>query len=130
MSKPDGLSPRTLTRMAIGLLLVGLAWRVARFLLRFPIWGDEAMLAVNFVWYDYAGLTQRLENCQIAPLLFLWAERAVLTTLGPGELGLRLLPFVAGTTALGLFWRLTSLFLNPLARLFAVGFLAVAIWPV
>jgi hypothetical protein len=116
--------------MALALLLLGLAWRILRYVLRFPIWGDEVMLAMNFVWFDYAHLTQRLEHCQVAPLLFLWGERAALCWLGPGELALRLLPFLAGAAALGLYWRLTGLVLEPLGRLCAVGFLAVAIWPV
>jgi hypothetical protein len=124
------LSPRLLTRLALALALLGLAWRILRYALRFPYWGDEVMLAMNFVWFDYGQLTQRLEHCQIAPLLFLWGERTVLCWLGPGELALRLLPFLACVSALGLYWRLTGLVLGPLARLFAVGFLAVAIWPV
>jgi hypothetical protein len=126
----DNLSPRLLTWMAVGLALLGLTWRVLRYALRFPYWGDEVMLAMNFVWFDYGQLTQRLEHCQIAPLLFLWGERTALCWLGTGELALRLLPFLAGVAALGLYWRLTGLLLDPLGRLFAVGFLAVAIWPV
>src|SRR5947209_2908901 len=125
-----GLSPRAMTRMAFALLLLGLLWRTVRYLLQFPIWGDEAMLALNFAWFDYGQLTQRLENCQIAPLLFVWGERTAYCLLGPGELSLRLLPFLAGVAALALYWRLTGLLLDPLGRLFAVGFLAVASLPV
>src|SRR5262249_10315579 len=95
-----------------------------------PMWGDEAMLAMNFAWFDYSQLTQRLENCQIAPLLFLWGERTAYTLLGPGELSLRLLPFLAGILSLVVYWRLTGLVLEPQARLFAVAFLAVASFPV
>jgi hypothetical protein len=119
-----------MTWMALALLLIGLAWRTVRYALRFPIWGDEAMLAMNLVWFDYGQLMQRLENCQIAPLLFLWGERAAWCWLGPGEWSLRLLPFLAGVASLALYWRLTGLVLGPPGRLFAVGFLAVAIWPV
>src|SRR4051794_16723875 len=86
------LSGRTMTRMALGLLLLGVLWRTVRYLLAFPIWGDEAMLAMNFVWLDYGELTRQLRNCQVAPLLFLWGERAAFSWLGPGELALRLLP--------------------------------------
>jgi hypothetical protein len=41
-----------------------------------------------------------------------------------------LLPFLAGLGSLFLFWRMARLTLPPLARTLAVGFLAVAIWPV
>jgi hypothetical protein len=125
-----GLSSRTATRLALGILLLGVAWRTVRYLLQFPFWGDEAMLAMNFAWFDFTQLTQRLENCQIAPLLFLWGERAAYALLGPGELSLRLLPFLAGIGSLLVYWRLTGLLLEPQARLFAVGFLAVANFPV
>jgi Dolichyl-phosphate-mannose-protein mannosyltransferase len=130
MPQTSDPSPRTLTGMALGLLLLGLLWRTVRYVLQFPIWGDEAMLAMNFVWFDYAALTQRLENCQVAPLLFLWGERTALCWLGSGELSMRLLPYLAGLGSLGLYWRLTGLILSPRARLFAVGFLAVASFPV
>jgi hypothetical protein len=125
-----GLSDRAATRLALWLLLLGLLWRTVRYLLQFPIWGDEAMLAMNFASLDYAQLTQRLENCQIAPLLFLWGERAAYCWFGAGELSMRLFPFLAGMLALVLYWRLTGLLLEPRARLFAVGFLAVAYFPV
>ena len=121
-----GLSDCTATRLALVLLAIGLTWRTVRYLLQFPVWGDEAMLATNLAWFDYGQLTQRLENCQIAPLMFLWGERTAYTWFGPSEYSLRLLPFLASVFALGVYWRLTGLLLNPQARLFAVGFLAVA----
>ena len=43
---------------------------------------------------------------------------------------MRLPPFLAGLAALGLFWRLASSILSPLAVLFAVGLLAAARWPI
>jgi len=116
--------------MASGLLLLGLLWRTVRYLLQFPIWGDEVMLASNFVHLDYLQLTQKLENMQVAPLLFVWGERLAFASMGPSILSLRLLPFLASGVSLVLYWRLTGLLLGPLARCFAVGFLAVAFFPV
>ena len=63
-------------------------------------------------------------------MLFLWGELTAFSALGPSELALRLLPFLAGMGGLLLFWRLAHLTLPPLGRTLAVGFLAVAIWPV
>ena len=40
------------------------------------------------------------------------------------------MPFLAGMTGLFLFWRLARRALPPLGSTLAVGFLAVAIWPV
>jgi hypothetical protein len=121
---------RTLRRLAFAVLAVGLCWRFIRYLLRFPIWGDEAMLCVNFLDHDYLGLTRELHNCQIAPVLFLWGEEAVLRWLGSSELAMRLPLFLAGLASLALFWRLARLTLSPLGHTLAVGILAVSVWPV
>lgn len=75
-----------------------------RYGLGFPIWGDEAFLATNFVQADFARLFRPLIYGQIAPLGFLWAELAASRLLGLSEWALRLLPFVAGCAALLLFW--------------------------
>lgn len=119
-----------LRRLTLLLLIVGVLWRVLRYLLCFPLWEDEAFICLNFLELDYLGLTRELRNCQVAPLLFLWGELTALRLLGPSEWSLRLLPFLAGMGSLFLFWRLTCRTLPPLARTLAVGFLAVAIWPV
>src|SRR5262249_18913682 len=90
----------------------------------------EASLALNLTGRDYAGLTAELDHFQVAPVLFLWAQKSVLTALGDSEWALRLLPFLASVAALLLFWRLAPDLLPPLAAALAVGFLAVARWPV
>jgi hypothetical protein len=121
---------RLLRRLMLLLIAVGVLWRVGRYLLRFPLWTDEAFLCLNFLELDYLGLTRQLRNCQVAPLLFLWGELTALRLLGPSEWAMRLLPFLAGLGSLFLFWRLARLALPRLARTLAVGFLAVAVWPV
>ena len=123
-------NPLFLRRLTLTLLAIGVLWRLLRYLLRFPIWDDEAFICLNFLELDYLGLTRELRNCQVAPLLFLWGELTSLRLFGPSELSMRLLPFLAGMASLFLFWRLARLTLPPLARPIAVGFLAVAIWPV
>ncbi len=119
-----------LRRLTLTLLAMGVLWRLIRYLLRFPIWDDEAFICLNFLELDYLGLTRELRNCQVAPLLFLWGELTSLRLFGASELSLRLLPFLAGMASLLLFWRLARRTLPPLAQTIAVGFLAVAIWPV
>ncbi|MHB1421860.1 MAG: glycosyltransferase family 39 protein [Gemmataceae bacterium] len=119
-----------LRRLTFSLLAIGVLWRLVRYFLRFPIWDDEAFICLNFLELDYAGLTHELRNCQVAPLLFLWGELTSLRLFGASELSMRLIPFLAGLTSLLMFWRLARLTLPPLARTIAVGFLAVAIWPV
>jgi hypothetical protein len=101
-----------------------------RYLLLFPLWGDEAALVVNFLDRDFAGLTRQLEGNQVAPLFFLWGEKAVILLLGSSEAALRFLPLLAGLLSLFLFWRLARLVLGPAGVLAAVGLLALARWPV
>jgi hypothetical protein len=119
-----------LRRLTLAFLVVGALWRVVRYLLRFPIWGDEAMVCLNFLELDYRGLLRELRYCQVAPLLFLWGELTSLRLLGGSEWALRLLPFLAGLGSLFLFWRLTRLTLRPAEATLALGFLAGAVWPV
>jgi hypothetical protein len=120
----------TLRRWALAALVVSVAWRAVRWLLQFPVWGDEAYLALNFLDRDYLGLTQPLRCVQVAPLLFLWGELTVYRLLGGAELALRLLPFLAGLATLPLFWRLARLVLPPAARYPAVVLFAVSYYPV
>ena len=101
-----------------------------RYLLQFPVWGDEAFICLNMVDQSYLGLTGQLRCSQVAPVLFLWGELTAFLTLGHSELALRLLPLLAGLGGLLLTWRLAHLILSPLGRALAVAFLAVAIWPV
>jgi hypothetical protein len=121
--------PNCLRRWALALVLLSVAWRTTRWLLEFPIWGDEAYLCVNLLDRDFLGMLRPLRCVQVAPLLFLWGELAVYRLLGGAELALRLLPFLAGLGTLILFWRLARMTLPPLARLLAVGIFAVSYYP-
>ena len=54
VSAGDRSSPQRRWLLAAGLLLsVGLLWRLGRYLLDFPIWGDEAMVALNLPDRDF-----------------------------------------------------------------------------
>jgi hypothetical protein len=115
--------------LALALVAVGLAWRLYHYLLRFPIFNDEAMLLVNYFTRGYMEVLGPIDNCQVAPLLFHWVELTALRWLGQGELALRLPAFVACLACLPLFWRLARLTLPPLGHALAVGILSVSIWP-
>ena len=106
-------------------LAVGVAARLIRYLLRFPLWGDEAMLAMNFLDRDYAGLMQPLNFHQVAPLLFLWIELTAVKLLGFHEWSLRLFPLLCSFASLFLFHRLARLLLRGTALVLAVGIFAV-----
>ncbi|MBY0526290.1 MAG: glycosyltransferase family 39 protein [Gemmataceae bacterium] len=120
---------RRYRRLALLLLLMGLTCRTALYLLNHPLYMDEAFVTLNVVDRDYPGLARQLDESQVAPLLFLWGERAVYEALGPAEQALRLVPFLAGITALVLFWHLARRLVSPPAAAVAVGLLAVSRWP-
>jgi hypothetical protein len=120
----------SLTFWTIAVVVIGVAWRTARFLLRFPIWGDESFVCVNFPDNTFSGLIGPLRVGQICPLTFLWSELAMYRWLGPSELVMRLLPYLAGLCALALFWPLCRRVLPPLAASLAMALLAVSYYPV
>jgi hypothetical protein len=130
---PPGLlhrSPvdRRLVWLGLGLVLLGVLCRGLRLI--FPIWGDEASVALNLVERGYAGLRWELAYRQMAPLLFLWVEKAVYEWAGPSALCLRLLPLLAGVAGLVLFWGLARRCLPVAAATLAAGFLAVSRSPI
>ncbi len=112
------------------IVAAGLLWRVARYLANWPLWGDEAYIAVSLLTRDFAGLTRPLEYYQIAPPGFLWAELAVIRWLGASELALRLVPFLCGIASLFLFWRLAAKTLDRRSALLAIAFFAVSFYPI
>lgn len=132
-AKPDlghGEYLRFLRRFAVTLVVVGLVARIVRYAVGAAVWGDEAMLGYNLLNRDFAGLTETLDWNQIAPLLFVWAEKAVLLTLGGSEWAMRLLPFLTGVAGLFVFWSFARRVASPTAAALAVGLLAVSRVPV
>lgn len=133
LTKTDKLPILTARRLRHALLLtigVGVAWRVLRYLEQFPIWGDEAMLLLNILERDYAGLTNHLRFAQVGPLIFLWLEKTALLAFGPSEWSVHLFPFLAGLASLGIFWRLCQGACSPLAGGLALAIFAVSYYPV
>jgi len=81
---------------------LGILLRTVAYLHDPSLWLDEALLAHNLIRRDFADLTGALDHAQVAPLLFLWAERCAVLLAGPGEMTLRFLPFLAGCATLPL----------------------------
>jgi len=109
---------------------VGVLWRVARYVGSFPIWGDEAMLLLNILDRDYAGLTEHLKYAQVAPLFFLWLEKTALLAFGSAEWAVHLFPFLAGLLGLFVYWRMCRASFTPLVGGIALAILAVSYYPV
>jgi hypothetical protein len=113
-------------RWIFALLALGVTIRLARYLLRFPLWGDEALLAANFLDRDFAGLLRPLDSLQVAPYSFLAIEHTSTLLLGYSEWSLRLFPLVCSLASLFLFHRLARLVFRGDAVVLAVGIFAVS----
>jgi 4-amino-4-deoxy-L-arabinose transferase-like glycosyltransferase len=120
----------TVAQATLILIVLGLIWRTVRYALAFPLWGDEAFVAVNFLTRDLAGLARPLEFFQIVPPGFLWVEWAVVQGLGSSEWALRLVPYLAGVASLLLFWRFCRGVATRRTVLVAVAVLAASFYPV
>jgi hypothetical protein len=107
-------------------VVVGVMLRLFRYSLGLPLWGDEGFLGVNILDRGYRGLLQPLEYIQVAPIGFLWAERAMYRWLGMSEYVMRLVPLLAGVSAVVLFGFWARKILEPLAATIATGILAVS----
>lgn len=126
---PGGVKTSWLPRAALAVVLVGLAWRLLRYAVCFPIYGDEALLCFNLMrgWQE---ILQPLEYGQIAPLPFVLGEWGCYHLLGSSEYSLRLLPLLASVLSLPLFWMLARTVLSREAAWLATAILSVSTWPV
>jgi dolichyl-phosphate-mannose-protein mannosyltransferase len=94
-------------RAAVAILLfLGALLRVRQYLTGRSLWADEAMLALNIVNRNFAGMFRPLDYDQGAPIGFLLIEKIFNSIVGNGELALRLFPLLVGLTSLWLFYLL------------------------
>ena len=107
-------------------LIFGMGLRILDMALGLPLWGDEGFLGVNILDRGFRGLLEPMEYIQVAPLGFLWAERAMYQLFGMSEYIMRLIPTLAGIAGLILFVVWVRKFLDPLAATMATGVLAVS----
>ena len=126
----DGHSSLTVARATWAFVGLGLILRLGAFLLDFPLWWDEAFVAVNFLRRDYLDLARPLDYGQVGPLLFLWSELACVKLLGFSEWSLRLSPLLGALGSVVLFRSVASRLLEGRAMLLSVGVFAVSIHPI
>jgi len=100
------VDPARAKRLGMWLLALHLLWRAARYFADFPLWGDEAFVALNLDDRDCAGLFAPLEYGQIAPLGWLCMMDAVRDFFGAHAWALRLPAFAAGVASALLMFRL------------------------
>lgn len=119
-----------IARLTLLMVILGLFWRLTRFVMGFPLWGDEAFIVASLYDRGFADMLKPLEHFQIAPLGFMWAELAASRLLGFSEWALRTPAFFCGVFSLLVFWRFCRRTLDSHATLLAVGFFAVSYYVV
>ena len=112
-----------------GFVALGVVLRLSRYLLRFPLWGDECAMAANFLERSYLQLLQPLEYQQVAPPLFLWIELSLVKLLRFNEYSLRAFPFLCSMASLFLFRHVAARVARGLPLVLAVGVFSVAYYP-
>ena len=124
-SGPDRYAAATWAFVWLGVLL-----RVVTFALNFPLWGDEAFVAVKLIARGYRDLLRPLEYGQVCPLLFLWLELTATQLFGFSEWSLRLIPTLCSVASMFLFAHVAGRVTRGPARLLAVAIFAVSYYPI
>lgn len=118
---------RSPTRIALDLAIaLGVALRVAQYAAHRSLWLDEAALAANIIHRSFAALARPLDFAQVAPLGFLWLEKAIVSLFGASEWTLRLLPFLAALASVPLMAVLARRLLGDAGAVVATALFAVA----
>lgn len=118
---PHAEPPPTRGRFAaavivIALVALGIGLRAIPLVQNRNLWIDEAMLALNLVGRSPAQLLQPLDWNQGAPAGFLLLAKLAIEAVGPGEVGLRLVPFLGSVLGLMAFaWLARRLLPRPAA---------------
>lgn len=115
----------TVSVLGWSLVAAGVVARAVRFADNRALWYDEAMLALNLIERGFPELLRPLDYTQAAPPVFLLLEKLAVAGLGETEHALRLVPFLAGVTALILFRQLAARALPGLGGLVALALFAV-----
>jgi hypothetical protein len=117
-------------RAVLAFVALGVVLRVGHYLSNYPIWGDEAFLALSFIRRGYLDLLLPLEYGQICPILFLWAELTAVKLFGFSEMSLRVCPLICSVASVFLFRHVAGRILKGPALLMAVAIFAVSIHPI
>jgi hypothetical protein len=89
--------------IVFAVLFAGVALRLWHFSSGRSLWIDEAMVSTSIVGRDWNGLLRPLDYLQIAPIGWLFIEKAALQTIGGLEYALRLPQLIFGLASLAVF---------------------------
>ena len=114
--------PEVLVAIAVAM---GLMLRLLQYGANRSLWLDEVLMLPTIVQPTFLELLNPGRWNHLAPG-FLFLEKLAATTLGQGELALRLVPLLAAIAALFVFMRIARDFVTPRAAPIAVGLFALS----
>ncbi|HEX6746822.1 MAG TPA: glycosyltransferase family 39 protein [Longimicrobium sp.] len=92
----SGRGARVLLWLTVLGVCAGAGLRIWLFLRNQSQYYDELMLSLNVAMRSYGELLQPLRPEQVAPPLFLWAQRLMVDLFGVNDLSLRIVPVLGG----------------------------------
>lgn len=116
--------------MVATLITLNLVWRSTRYLLNFPLFGDEAFVANSFMVMGFWDLTGGLEHYQIVSLGYLWGTWLISQVAGQSEQALRLLSYLAGIVSALLFMKMAFRLLSVKNALLSLAIFSASYYPV
>ena len=125
-----GLSRRRRERWLWSLVAYGIGLRTLVYLLRFPLFTDEAKLAISLLDRGYPGLLEPLAYRQIAPFPFMWIQKTATAIFGFSEYSLRLVPVLAACASVLLMRHLSRRLVPGMPAVFALLLFAVSYYPI
>lgn len=106
MNPPRSTPERAALLVAWIAILAGAAARAWALSQRGSLWLDEAELALSVMTRSFGALAQPLDWGQVAPVGYLWLERAVAGHAEVPDRWLRIVPWCAGVALPWLLWQL------------------------
>ena len=100
---------------AVTVAIVAIIIDIYQWYLALPLWIDEEMIALNLRDRSIADLAGVLWLGQSAPFGWLVLERGVISTLGTGELALRMVPLLFGIATIGVATWVGRRWMGPIA---------------
>ena len=113
-------------RFPLYIISIGVLIRLSQYLCNKSLWLDEAALSLNIINRSFSGLLGGLDYNQIAPIGFLFVQKAMTLLFGTSEYALRLFPLVSGVLSLILFYHVAKSILKREAVPIALAFFALS----
>jgi len=107
------------------IIFLGFVLRIRQYLIGRSLWVDEAMLSLNIINRNFAGLFKPLDYNQGAPIGFLLVEKFFNLFFGRNEFALRLFPLLLGLLSLWIFYLLLRQFTKGTALLVVLALFAI-----